>query len=300
MKHRHLCVWILTMMIIPSIYAQGLKEQVKDEVENAIQIGGIEKAVEMIRQYQEQYPDSTQIILTPVLQTAAGMFQKGERGTAVELLEKSKPFFPNQAGIYAVLGQFYWYERNRDKCVENFRKTLEIDPKNKTASNYMDLLFFVPEDFKVPELLRTKHMRIRPLRASDVELDYRAVMSSRDHIRGVFGPDDDWPKDDLTIEDDLRALKNHEDEHDKRTAFTYTVMDQQEKECLGCVYFIPIHAEGYDVQIFFWVTTEAFKKGYDKELYDAVKKWVKKDWPFARVVYPGRDIDWDTYAKIQQ
>jgi tetratricopeptide (TPR) repeat protein len=276
------------------------EEQVSDEIQQALASGGIPKAVDIVRRFSESYPNSLQSVLTPVLKIAAAEFQKGHRRAAIDLLEASKSFFPKLAGIYAVLGQFYWYEKNREACVRNFQKTLEISPDNKTAREYMDLLFFVPEDFQVPQLLLTKRMRVRPLRAADVDLDYRAVMGSRDHIRGVFGPGDDWPRDDLSYEDDLRALKNHEDEFRRRTAFTFTVTDHREKECLGCVYILPIHAAGYKAQVFLWVTAEAFRKGYDQELFSAVKAWLTDYWPFSRVAFPGREMDWDTYDRIQR
>lgn len=292
---------VIIFMISPIVlHAQLTKEEITDNIQNAIAQGGIEKAIDTIQSLHRNHPDSTQTILSQILRISADHFSKGSRPEAIELLEKSKPIFPNHIGLYSVLGQFYWYEYDRGKCIANFKKALEIDPKNKMANNYLDILFFVPEDFRIPDSLSTENLFIRPLRTTDVELDYHAVMSSINHIRGVFGPDDDWPQENLTLEDDLRALKNHEVEFKKRVAFTYTVMDTKETECLGCVYILPIHAEQYDAQIFLWVTFEAFKKEYDKELYLAVRKWVEEDWPFTRVAYPGREVDWETYHKIQE
>ncbi len=65
----------------------------------------------------------------------------------------------------------------------------------------------VPNDFNVPEQLRTSNFILRMLSASDVELDYEAVMSSKLHLRKVFAEHDDWPADDMTIEDNLNDLK---------------------------------------------------------------------------------------------
>ena len=39
---------------------------------------------------------------------------------------------------------------------------------------------FYPADAPVPETLRTDEFLLRPLRATDVQLDYEAVISSRD------------------------------------------------------------------------------------------------------------------------
>ena len=36
-----------------------------------------------------------------------------------------------------------------------------------------------------------------------------------------------------------------------------------------------------------WVRREATE--LDGELYEAFRAWLERDWPFARVAYPGRD-----------
>ena len=38
--------------------------------------------------------------------------------------------------------------------------------------------------------------------------------------------------------------------------------------------------------------------GLDNELFSAVKGWIGKEWPFEKVAYPGRDIDWETWQQI--
>lgn len=225
-------------------------------------------------------------------------FQQGNRQIAIQMLEAAKRVLPQEVSIYFVLGQLCWYTDDRAGSIENFSEVLKIDSDHKTANRFWDLLFFVAEEFEVPQLLVTGHFRIRPLRAADVDLDYRAVMGSIDHLKGVFGPDDDWPTADLTREDDLRALRNHEKEHAQRSAFTYTVMNHEESEILGCVYILPIHTDEFDAQIFFWVTKDAYDRGLDAALHSDIEAWLREDWPFGRVVFPGRDMDWETYTLL--
>jgi len=52
---------------------------------------------------------------------------------------------------------------------------------------------FVPENFKVPEKLETDNFRLRKLIVNDVVKDYDAVMTSIDHLQGVFGKRSTWP-----------------------------------------------------------------------------------------------------------
>ena len=84
------------------------------------------------------------------------------------------------------------------------------------------------------------------LTVDDVVKDYDAVMTSVDHLRGVFGPQSDWPAEDLTLEQDLIDLGWHQKEFQIRRSFAYTVMNLSETTCLGCVYINPARNRGYD------------------------------------------------------
>lgn len=53
---------------------------------------------------------------------------------------------------------------------------------------------FVPSVFKVPEKLETEKFRLRMLTVNDVVKDYDAVMTSVEHLQGVFGPHSKWPQ----------------------------------------------------------------------------------------------------------
>ncbi|MGC9342483.1 MAG: hypothetical protein ACP5E3_07280 [Bacteroidales bacterium] len=151
---------------------------------------------------------------------------------------------------------------------------------------------FIPSDFKVPDLLQNEHFRIRMLTVNDVVKDYDAVMTSVDHLRGVFGPNSTWPADDQTLEQDLIDLGWHQKEFQRRSSFAYTVMNPDESECLGCIYIDPSSKENYDAEVHLWVRKSAFDNGLDPVLFSIVKEWIEKDWPFEKVAYPGREINW--------
>ena len=117
----------------------------------------------------------------------------------------------------------------------------------------------VPEAFKVPEKLEHPEFVIRNLCASDVYLDYIAVMSSIDIIRKTRGGD--WPTTDLSFEDDMIDLAWHQREFEYRTSFAYTVMSPDGSKCLGCLYLFQPGwrndtSKNADVDVSFWVTQE--------------------------------------------
>ncbi|MBI2036261.1 GNAT family N-acetyltransferase [Candidatus Microgenomates bacterium] len=147
----------------------------------------------------------------------------------------------------------------------------------------------VPKDFEIPGILATDQFKLSPLTIDDVDQDYQAIMNSLDHLRGVFGERSTWPSPDLTRKQDLIDLGWHQKEFQMRSSFTYKVTSLDAKEYLGCVYILPSRNEGTDVDIFMWVTQEAFGKGLDLMLFEAVKKWIQKKWSFNKVRYPGRE-----------
>ncbi len=158
---------------------------------------------------------------------------------------------------------------------------------------------FLPSDFIIPLILETKLYKLRMLCEQDVEMDYEAVMSSIDHLKNTFGPNSNWPSEDLTLEQNLKDLRRHENEFKNRESFAYTVVSIDERKCLGCVYIHPLESylkvdqDNYDAVIYTWVRTSELENGLDENLYITVKKWLKNYWPFKKPIFPGREIDWD-------
>ena len=150
---------------------------------------------------------------------------------------------------------------------------------------------FIPNNFKAPSGFKNERILLRKISINDAEKDYEAVMSSVDHIKGVFG--NEWPPADLTFDEELMSLKLHIKDMDNRLSFTYTVLNLPETKCLGCVYLYPSHKPEYDAIIFLWVRQDEIKNGLDEFLFSTVKKWIKEKWPFKNVAYPGRKTAWD-------
>jgi hypothetical protein len=155
---------------------------------------------------------------------------------------------------------------------------------------------FVPKDFAVPATLETKEFRLRMLTVNDVVKDYDAVMTSVEHLKTVW-PTSSWPEG-LTFEQDLIDLGWHQKEFQRRRSFAYTVVTPSESEVTGCVYINPTPKRGYDAVVFLWARQSELKGGLETRLYAAVREWMAKEWPFKKVAYPGRDIEWDAWHSI--
>ena len=157
---------------------------------------------------------------------------------------------------------------------------------------------FISIGFNIPEKLENEQFLIRMLTVNDLIKDYEAVMTSIDHLNGVFGPDSTWPSKNLTLEQDLIDLGWHQKEFQRRSSFAYTVMTPDEQECLGCVYINPTKKETFDAEVFLWVRRSEFEKGSDPILYNTIKEWLNTAWPFVNVAFPGREISWEDWPDI--
>lgn len=156
---------------------------------------------------------------------------------------------------------------------------------------------FVPDDVDIPAGLGTDSFRLRKLTINDLVKDYDAVMSSVDHLRGVFGPDDNWPQG-LSLEENLVDLGWHQKEFEIRSSFAYTVMSPDESSCLGCVYVDPSEKRDYEASVILWVRQSMLVNGMDEMLFSTVKAWLSESWWFTEVAYPGRDISWQQWNRL--
>lgn len=158
---------------------------------------------------------------------------------------------------------------------------------------------WLPDDFVVPAVLETDRFRLRMLSINDLVKDYDAVMSSVEHLQGVFGSDDDWPRG-LTLEDDLVDLGWHQAEFLHRSSFAYTVMSPDESVCLGCVYIYWCSKRDYESEVYLWVRKSEYDKGLDEELHATVKRWLAAEWPMRSIAFPVREIEWSEWEKLPE
>ena len=157
---------------------------------------------------------------------------------------------------------------------------------------------FYPNNNGVPSVLRTDEVLVRPLRATDVDLDYDAVVSSRAEL--WLRSSGTWPREGFTREENLADLREHEQEHLAGTAFTFTVMDPTETTCLGCVYINPLArmleqagasdeeragVGEHEAWATFWVRQNRLADGLDRRLLTALVRWFQADWAFDQAAF---------------
>ena len=155
---------------------------------------------------------------------------------------------------------------------------------------------FVPQSFKVPDSLVTKKYRLEILTPTVAEIDYDAVMTSKVRLRTVFAKHTQWPKDTMSLEDNIKDLQLHEEEFNLRKAFAYTVLTSTKEKCIGCVYIDPCKFIDFDCEVYLWVRDDSI--ALDNDLYSSIRDWLKECWPFKKIAFPGREISWQKWETL--
>ncbi len=151
----------------------------------------------------------------------------------------------------------------------------------------------------VPAELRTDELALRPIVVDDAELDYAALMETREYLR--LWRQSTWPEDDFTVEANRVDLIDMEERHAAHRAYSYTVLDPGATRCLGCVYVFPTSAtflakstvtavgndewSDVDAVVFFWVRLPEMETGMDKRLLAELRTWFAQVWKFEKTVY---------------
>jgi hypothetical protein len=143
---------------------------------------------------------------------------------------------------------------------------------------------FVPPEFSVPTLHVADGFKLVPLGPGLEQHDYKAYMSSIDHLRKTFSSRN-WPHKDITMADALKDVEGEISRFHARTSFTYAVLNPEGTEELGCVYISPSRKEGYDAQIRMWVTADQYSKGFQPRLAEEVRRWLAAKWPFKNIEF---------------
>lgn len=138
---------------------------------------------------------------------------------------------------------------------------------------------------------------IRPLEPSDAVLDHDAVMASRDFLFH-WEQDPPYPPEDFSVEDNRSDLEWMADNHRNGLRYTYTVMNTDETQALGCIYLLPGDDPMYktadvtshdgtdlsttDAAVSFWVRPSTWGDGFETTLLEALLDWLRDAWPFER------------------
>jgi hypothetical protein len=152
-----------------------------------------------------------------------------------------------------------------------------------------------PAGYVPPTELTYLDIRARAISREDLQNDVQGINASIELIQRTRGGG--WPTEPVTAELNYVDLVWHELEFREGYSFTYAVYDS-EGRYLGCCYLSPIGRRTtltaellkYDVDVSWWVTPDAYDRGYYAKLYVALQNWVTDAFPFKRPYYSNVEI----------
>ena len=153
----------------------------------------------------------------------------------------------------------------------------------------------LPPGFAAPAQLTYEDIEARALSREDLEDDVRGINASLELIARTRGGG--WPEGPVTEEFNFVDLVWHEQEFREGESFSYAVYDA-DGAYLGCCYLYPVGrrtplSEGLldrDVDVSWWVTPDAYRRGYYAKLYRALGRWVADEFGLAAPHYSNVEI----------
>ena len=153
----------------------------------------------------------------------------------------------------------------------------------------------LPSGFTAPTRLTYEDVVARMLSRADLADDVRGINASVALIQTTRGGG--WPTGPVTEEENFVDLVWHELEFREGASFAYAVYDDG-GEYLGCCYLYPMGRRTqlsesllhYDVDVSWWVTPDAYARGYYAKLYAALRHWLAESFPFTDVYYSNREL----------
>lgn len=124
---------------------------------------------------------------------------------------------------------------------------------------------------------------IRPIAASDVDLDMIAVMGSRERLFSIYGESWGWPPAGMTREQDEEDLARHADEMQTNESFNYAVFDAEETRLLGCLYIDQPDDEAHDAVVSWWLVDDMVGSELEAAFEVFAPRWLRESWPFRSI-----------------
>ena len=106
-----------------------------------------------------------------------------------------------------------------------------------------------------------------------------------------------WPTKLVSEDFNYVDLVWHECEFREGDSFTYATYDS-DAQYLGCCYLSPMGRRTplttdllrYDVDVSWWVTPEAYDRGYYVTVFNALRHWIATAFPFTEAYFSNREM----------
>jgi len=153
----------------------------------------------------------------------------------------------------------------------------------------------LPAGWKAPAELEYDDIRAIAITRAHLHDDVHGINTSIELIQRTRGGR--WPTEPVSDDFNFVDLVWHECEFRDGGSFTYAVYDSC-GQYLGCCYLYPMGRRTplteelltYEVDVSWWVTPDAYERGYYTKLYAALRYWIESQFPFTKAYYSNTEI----------
>ena len=153
----------------------------------------------------------------------------------------------------------------------------------------------IPPGFSTPTELAYEDLRAHAITREDLHDDVQGINASLELIRATRGGR--WPSEPVSEEHNYVDLVWHELEFREGDSLTYVLRDSA-RGYLGCCYFYPMGRRKplterllvHDVDVSWWVTPDAYRRGYYVKAFRALRGWATGQLPFRSPYFSNAEI----------
>ena len=153
----------------------------------------------------------------------------------------------------------------------------------------------LPAGWLPPAELDYDDIRAAAISRAHLHDDVQGINASIELIRRTRGGA--WPGGPVSADYNYVDLVWHECEFREGDSFTYAVYAAR-GYYLGCCYLYPMGRRTpltedllkYDVDVSWWVTPDAYERGYYVKLHAALRHWIDGTFPFTKAYYSNAEM----------
>ena len=153
----------------------------------------------------------------------------------------------------------------------------------------------LPAGVTAPKRLAHRDLVATAIDRADLADDVRGINASLELIKRTRGGR--WPTGPVTEDYNYVDVIWHECEFRDGSSFTYVVRDTY-GHYLGCCYLYPMGTRtplsdemvAYDVDVSWWVTPDAYDRGYYAMLHDGLREWLSTEFGFWTPYFSNREL----------
>ena len=153
---------------------------------------------------------------------------------------------------------------------------------------------FWQKEWAVPEYAEGDSLIIRPIKRSDTARFFHSYMTSQRWLYERLGWS--WPSEKSTSQQNETMVNYHLEQAKAQTAFTYLVIDKEDKSIIGAVYMVPVAASrqekngiprnAYNAEVSWWLLKSAIDDNLHNDFFVLLQDWLEASWPWRQVLFP--------------